>query len=103
MDITVVVTRLGIFLSVYALVLGVPYFVGKKYPNNWIMSVSLMGVLATMGPLIYLFFQKKAEDKLLEEQRQYQSTLRQASLGMGQIKDFKKVVKFNSTCCKSSS
>ena len=52
----------------------------------------LLLVLSTAGPFIYLFLQKKAEDTLLQEQRQYQSTLRQASLGMGQIKDLKRLL-----------
>jgi signal transduction histidine kinase len=50
--------------------------------------------LATAGPFIYLYFQKKAEDRLLQEQRQYQATLRQASMGMGQIKDLKRLLNF---------
>ena len=37
--------------------------------------------------------QKKTEDRLLQEQRRYQSTLRQASAGMGKIKDLKKLLK----------
>ncbi|MCA9409124.1 MAG: GAF domain-containing protein, partial [Candidatus Omnitrophica bacterium] len=44
------------------------------------------------GPFIYFFIQKKAEDKLLKEQRQYQTTLSQASLGMGQIKELKRLL-----------
>ena len=49
-------------------------------------------VLASVGPHIYSYIQSKAEDKLLQEQRSYQSTLRQASVGMGQIKELKRLL-----------
>lgn len=92
MDIKLVITRAGIFVGVYALVLGIPFYVGSKYPDNWLVSVSLMTVFATIGPFVYLFIQKRAEANLLQEQRQYQTTLRQASLGMGRIKNLKRLL-----------
>ncbi|MFT7538468.1 MAG: signal transduction histidine kinase, partial [Lysobacterales bacterium] len=46
----------------------------------------------TLGPFIYLHIQKKAEGKLLQEQRAYQATLRKASLGMGRVKDLKRLL-----------
>ena len=49
-------------------------------------------ILATSGPFLYLYFQKKAEERLFQEQLRYQATLRQASLGMGRIKDLKRLV-----------
>ena len=94
LDIEIAITRVGIFVVVYTLVLGIPFGFGLKYIGigSWLIPCSLMAVLATVGPFIYLFIQKKAEDKLLEEQRRYQATLRQASLGMGQIKDLKRLL-----------
>lgn len=93
MDITVAFTRLTIFVLVYTLVLGVPFYVGFRYPENWILPVSIMAALATAGPYVYLYLQKKAEEKLLAEQRKYQNTLRNASLGMGQIKNLNRLLK----------
>ncbi|MGE0267573.1 MAG: ATP-binding protein [Candidatus Omnitrophota bacterium] len=58
----------------------------------WIFPLVVSTVLATIGPYIYIYIQKKAEDRILQEQRQYQATLRQASLGMGQIKDLKRLL-----------
>jgi len=58
----------------------------------WLLPVTCMGILATVGPFIYLYFQKRAEDRLLQEQHRYQATLRQASAGMGKIKDLKKLL-----------
>lgn len=51
-----------------------------------------MTVLATGGPFIYLYIQKRAEEQLLKEQRRYQTTLSQASAGMGRIKDLKRLL-----------
>ncbi|MBN1869077.1 MAG: GAF domain-containing protein [Candidatus Omnitrophica bacterium] len=95
LDIRIAFTRAGIFIFVYTLVLGIPFGVGMKYLGSglWLMPVSLMAVFATIGPFIYLFIQKRAEEALLQEQRQYQMTLQQASLGMGQIKELKRLLK----------
>ncbi len=94
LDIKVVFTRAGIFLLVYSLVLGIPVWIGFKLLGNgiWLYPMIIMGVFATNGPFIYLYFQKRAEDALLQEQRRYQMTLRQASAGMGRIKDLKKLL-----------
>ena len=95
MDIRLAITRAGIFIFVYSVVLGIPFGVGMKYLGDglWLVPVSLMAVFATIGPFIYLYIQKRAEEALLQEQRQYQMTLQQASLGMGQIKELKRLLK----------
>ncbi len=91
MDIRLAISNIAIFIAVYTLVLGVPFFFGYKY-HLWQISTWTMLVLATAGPFIYLYIQKRAEDRLLQEQRRYQATLRQASAGMGKIKDLKKLL-----------
>lgn len=93
-DIKVVITRITIFILVYTLILGTTYWLGFQLLGfgAWIIPVSLMAVLATVGPFIYLYLQKRAEDRLLVEQRRYQATLRQASTGMGRIKDLNKLL-----------
>jgi len=102
LEIPLVITRTGIFVAVYSVVLGVPFaiilcckevLVEHFNENWWVVPLALSTILATLGPFIYLFFQKKAEDRLLQEQRQYQATLRKASLGMGQIKDLNRLLK----------
>jgi len=101
MDIRIVVTRIGVFIAVYTLVLGIPFglafglrnqlisYVGE---NWWMVPLFMMTALATAGPFIYLYIQRRAEARLLQEQKRYQSTLRQASYGMGRIKDLKRLV-----------
>ena len=101
MDITVAITRTTIFVAVYSLVLGIPFAIAlgweeklsHLFGNNWWMiPLTTSTVLATAGPFIYLYFQRRAEERLFQEQIRYQTTLRQASLGMGRIKDLKRLV-----------
>ena len=101
MDIRIAFTRLGIFAIVYSLVLGIPFGL-VFWQEKWLKSVAgenwfwipmvAVAILATIGPSVYFYIQKKAEDRLLQEQRRYQATLRQASAGMGKIKDLKKLL-----------
>lgn len=102
MDITIVITRAGIFVAVYSLILGIPFALAFGWREQlmklmgkegwWLGPLVTSTVLATAGPFMYLYVQKKAENNLLQEQRRYQRTLRQASLGMGRIKELKKLV-----------
>jgi signal transduction histidine kinase len=98
MDIRLAVTKAGIFLLVYTLVLGVPFglaILGQEwleniFSNNWFWVHTILLLLtATAGPFIYLHIQKRAEKQLLAEQHRYQATLRRAALGMNRIKDLK--------------
>ncbi|MBF0503523.1 MAG: GAF domain-containing protein [Candidatus Omnitrophica bacterium] len=90
MDVRLVVSNTAIFIGVYAFVLGIPFIFGYKY-HLWEVAIWAMLVLATFGPFAYLYIQRRAEDRLLQEQRRYQSTLRRASAGMGRIKDLNKL------------
>lgn len=101
LDISLVITRTSIFVAVYSLVLGIPFalaFGGRERlinligPMWWMVPLVTSTVLATVGPFIYVFVQRRAEDRLFQEQRRYQATLRQASTGMGKIKDLKRLV-----------
>lgn len=101
MDITLAITRTGIFVVVYSFVLGIPFALAFGWRERlitligemwWMVPLVSSTVLATAGPFIYLYIQKRAEDRLLREQRRYQSTLRQASSGMSRIKDLKRLL-----------
>lgn len=101
MDVSLVLTRTSIFIAVYSLVLGIPFALAFGFQDQlritlgeiwWIAPLVTSTVLATAGPFIYLFIQKRAEARLFQEQVRYQTTLRQASLGMGRIKDLKRLV-----------
>ncbi len=94
MDIQLIATRAGIFVTVYAFILGIPFWIGLKVLGKgpWLLPVALMAVCATVVPFIYLYLQKRAEDRLLKEQRAYQATLQRASAGMGRVKDLKRLL-----------
>lgn len=101
-DVSLAITRSGIFIFVYSLVLLTPFALAFGLKKTlirwfgldlwWLMPLISSTVLATVGPFLYLFIQKRAEDRLLQEQRRYQTTLRQASLGMGRIKEINRLV-----------
>ena len=101
MDIKWAITRTGIFIAVYSLVLGIPYWLAFGLRPQltallgdswWILPLITLTLLATAGPFAYLYIQRKAEKRLFEEQLRYQTTLRQASYGMGRIKNLKRLV-----------
>ncbi len=84
MDIKIAVTRIGIFVLVYSLILGIPFGItywGKNYLGNlfgehWYWTPLVVAtLLATAGPFIYLYIQKRAEDRLLEEIKRTQEKL----------------------------
>lgn len=91
MDIRIIAASTIIFIAVYTVTLGVPFYFYKM--GFHLYALILMGVLATIGPSIYLYLQRRANATLLVEQRRYQSTLIQASSGMGRIKELKMLLK----------
>jgi signal transduction histidine kinase len=90
MDIKVVVTRAGIFVIVYTLVLGIPFWLGY-ITKSWFSATGLAVVLATLGPFIYTSLRKRAEDLLLKDQRRYQKALREAAKSMTRNRDLDKL------------
>jgi signal transduction histidine kinase len=94
MDISMAIARTGIFVAVYSMILGIPFLIGFQILDEglWLVPISLMAVFATVGPFIYFYIERRAENALLKEQRQYQHTLREASIGMGRIKDLRRLL-----------
>jgi len=103
MDIKVALTRTGIFIVIYTLILGLPFLLASNlaWRNKlvalfgsrwWTVPLGLMAVLATLGPFIYIYVNRKAEERLLREQKRYQDVLKQASLGMTRIRNLKKLL-----------
>lgn len=96
LDIRLAFTRTTIFFLLYGIIAGVPLallFPGRVWLEEllgdrwWTFPIALYAVLSTAGPFLYLTLQRKAEEKLMAEQRRYQQTLLQASRGMTLIKD----------------
>ncbi|MDD5565690.1 MAG: GAF domain-containing sensor histidine kinase [Candidatus Omnitrophica bacterium] len=101
MDIRIAITRAGLFIAIYTVVLGIPFalvFLAKEWliktfaGDWWAAPLGLMAGLATVGPFIYIYISHKAEARLLREQRRYQDTLKQASIGMTRIRDLRKLL-----------
>lgn len=95
MDVRLVVTRSGIFLAVYSLILGTPLLIIYFLQNElvkflklswWIVPFLFSTALATLGPFLYVYFDRKIEQRLLSEQKKYQDILKSASRGMIRIR-----------------
>lgn len=100
LDIKVVVTRTGLLLAIYLIVLGAPFMVGwwgKAWLNEqlgdewWLVPLGLCTILATLGPFAYAYLRRQAETRLLKEQRRYQRTLQLASRGMTQVRNVERL------------
>jgi signal transduction histidine kinase len=101
MDIKIAGARLGIFVLVYSLVLGIPFGLeiwGKEWLvevlgsfGEWIPMLTLLG-FATTGPFIYLRLQRRAEENFLQEEQRTQDLLIQASYGMNTIHNLQKLL-----------
>lgn len=106
LDIRVAFTRTTIFTFVYALVLGLPFlvgYVGQEFLSVrlgrmwWLVPLVICAFFATLGPFIYIALRRRAEDRLLAEQRRYQATLRQASEGMTRIRQLPRLLKLTAS------
>ncbi len=102
MAIQVAITKTGILLGTYLVVLGIPFVVGWKLRPQlelwlqhqwWLIPLGLCTALATIGPFAYAYFQRQAESRLLRDQRRYQRTLQLAARGMTQVRDIQHLSK----------
>lgn len=101
MDIRVAITRTGIFVVVYTLVLGIPFSLSvfgrgwliATFGQNWgLAPLILLTILATIGPFLYIYLQRRAEAIILRKQRAYQETLKQAARELARIHKSKKLL-----------
>ena len=101
MDINLAITRTAVFMVVYAAVLGLPLLGALTWQEQlqqilghrwWVWVLLVYAALATAAHYANLYFQRRAENRLLAEQRRYQSVLRQAAQGMTMIKDLGKLL-----------
>ncbi|MCX5715494.1 MAG: ATP-binding protein [Candidatus Omnitrophica bacterium] len=101
MDITVAITRTGIFVVLYTFLLGIPFAITARLKDAfirflgedwWMLPTGALAILATAGPFLYIYLQRKAEDRLLKEQRLYHEALREAGMGMTRIRDLQKLL-----------
>ncbi len=88
--------KLALLVGLYLAVFAVPsllVFWGSDWLRQhfevlwWIVPSTLMALLATFAPIIYLTFVRRLEERLLRDQRRYHRTLIAASSGMMRIKE----------------
>ncbi|RLC33237.1 hypothetical protein DRH14_05230 [Candidatus Shapirobacteria bacterium] len=65
-DVRVVFTRTSILVAVYALLLGIPFYVGYT-TKAWAVSSLLFAVFATVAPFIFRYLQQKADDLIFQK------------------------------------
>ncbi len=103
LNIKIAFTRLSVFIVVYCLVLGIPFgcaiwgriWLMKFFGTNWFwVPLITITIFATVGPFIYIYLQRRAEARLLEEELRIQELLRRASYGMTNIRSLKKLLHF---------
>jgi signal transduction histidine kinase len=92
LHINVALTRTGIFLIVYTLVLGIPFWIGN-ITKSWLISTSIAVILASLGPIIFQVLRKRAEAVILQEQRYYHNVLTELSATLTLIKDLDRLLK----------
>ena len=102
MDVRLAVTRTGILVLIYGIVIGIPAFLIFQMRgflerqigvNWWLLPAGLFSLLSFIGPFIYMTAQRRAEAVLSREQKAYQQTLLQASRGMTLIKDLNRLLR----------
>lgn len=100
LDITVGVTNAGIFAVVYTFVLGIPLglagwgrpWLESIFGSNWYWVPLLLAIiLATPGPSIFIFFQKKAESEILKNKRRNLAILLSDVQHIPFVKDLEKL------------
>jgi len=103
MDIAVAITRTTIFVLLFSITLGLPFLLTSMSKelliqllgaNWWLGPVALMAILATSGPFVFFYLERKALAILLREQRLYQETLRHAAVDMTRIRNLQKLLDF---------
>jgi signal transduction histidine kinase len=94
MDIKIAVTRLGILVLVYSIVLAW----GREWLKemfgtfgSWVPMLTLLG-FATAGPFIFLYMQRRVEERLLQEDQKLQELLEGISYGMNTIHNLEKLL-----------
>ncbi|TAL33250.1 MAG: GAF domain-containing protein [Spirochaetes bacterium] len=92
LDVRIVLTRAGIFLLVYAPVLGIPLWIGLHGGFGISAFLSLFA-LTLAGPFIQRYIQGKAEGVLMAKQRSYQHILLNAAKSIVREHDLDKLLK----------
>ena len=96
LDIKIAITRAGIFLFVYTLVLGIPFWLGWKMLGFgiWLIPMITGIFLTSFGQGTYSFLKRQAEAQILKEERTILEILKKAAREIPHIKDIPHLLKF---------
>jgi signal transduction histidine kinase len=101
LDIKVALSRTGLLFVIYGLIIYVSFntvvflqpYLEKTYGTHWVyFPIALYTALISLSPFLYIYIQKKMEDKIFKTQHQYQKTLKQLSTGMTRIRNLNKLL-----------
>ncbi len=93
--------HISVFFLVYGVLLGLPLaalfalrpvLFGWFSHEWWIVPFSVLAGSALVAPFIYVSLQRRASERILERQRQYQQTFLQAAQGMTLIKEMQRLL-----------
>jgi K+-sensing histidine kinase KdpD len=90
MDIRLAISNMAIFVAVYTLVLGAPFYTYAL--GHHLAALISMLVLATLGPVIFVHLRRQAEDKILETQKRYRIALDSASKGVKRFRTVDEII-----------
>ena len=101
LDIKVAVTRFGIFVLVYTIVLAIPFIIGSIirshisniFSNWWIIPLLTGIILASAGPFIYMKLQKRFEARLRAKEFRSHEALRRLSHNMLRVTNLSVLLK----------
>ncbi|MFH1868636.1 MAG: ATP-binding protein, partial [Candidatus Omnitrophota bacterium] len=89
--ISIAVTRIGIFLLVYLIILGIPFLVADRFrpllienmgQSWWLFPLLLMVVFAASGPFLFYNLERKAEIRLRKKEILAHKALNRLALNM---------------------
>lgn len=102
MDVRILLTRTFIYLLIYVAIFAFSIFIGfsghdvfvNVLGNKWwwLVPAGIFAVFMTAAPYTYLVLQRRAEEYLFRDQKQYQRLLRQAAKGMKRITELDKLL-----------
>jgi len=85
LDIRVAFTRAGIFLVIYAVMLGAPFVLGFK-TGQWAWATILSCLLGIAAPFVYNFSRRQAEHLLFSRFHHYQAMLKKLAKSIVKVK-----------------
>lgn len=94
MDIKLAITHAGVFALVYFPVIFIPLWIAPKFIHThlWWVPTVLMGIFATVGIFVFNDLRRRAEARILKEERRSHELLTQASRGMIHIHNIKELL-----------